>query len=54
MDPDTLPLDALPRQLARTRRSTHLPVSEAATANLLLHELDFLSRALGLPHPAAG
>jgi hypothetical protein len=28
-------------------------VSEAATANLLLHELEFLRRALGLPQPVA-
>ena len=30
-----------------------LPVSEAATANLLLHELGFLRRALRLPQPPA-
>jgi dipeptidyl-peptidase 4 len=33
--------------------TTHMPVSEAATANLLLHELEFLRRALGLPRPTA-
>lgn len=99
MDPDTLPVDALPRGGTAARRplslpggaaeqltaagwdrtealrsalsvallaaerphevlplpqATHLPVGEAATANLLLHGLDFLRRALGLPRPAAG
>jgi hypothetical protein len=31
-----------------------MPADEAVAANLLLHELDFLRRALGLPVPATG
>ena len=42
-----------PHEVLPLPRATHLPVSEAATANLLLHELGFLRRALGLPQPAA-
>jgi dipeptidyl-peptidase-4 len=43
-----------PHEVLPLPQATHMPVSEAATANLLLHELDFLRRALGLPRPAAG
>jgi dipeptidyl-peptidase 4 len=43
-----------PHEVLPLPQATHLPVTEAATANLLLHELDFLRRALGLPRPAAG
>jgi dipeptidyl-peptidase-4 len=42
-----------PHEVLPLPRTTHMPVSEAATANLLLHELEFLRRALGLPQPAA-
>ena len=42
-----------PHEVLPLPRATHLPVSEAATANLLLHELGFLRRALGLPQPVA-
>lgn len=42
-----------PHEVLPLPQATHLPVSEAATANLLLHELEFLRRALGLPQPAA-
>jgi len=42
-----------PHEVLPLPRATHLPVSEAASANLLLHELGFLRRALGLPQPAA-
>jgi dipeptidyl-peptidase 4 len=40
-----------PHEVLPLPQATHLPVSEAATANLLLHELDFLRRALRLPQP---
>ena len=43
-----------PHEVLPLPQATHMPVSEAATANLLLHELEFLRRALGLPQPAAG
>ncbi len=43
-----------PHEVLPLPRATHLPAGEAAAANLLLHELDFLRRALGLPQPAAG
>jgi dipeptidyl-peptidase-4 len=42
-----------PHEVLPLPQATHLPVSEAATANLLLHELEFLRRALGLPQPMA-
>jgi dipeptidyl-peptidase-4 len=42
-----------PHEVLPLPRATHMPVSEAATANLLLHELEFLRRALGLPQPVA-
>ena len=42
-----------PHEVLPLPRATHLPVSEAATANLLLHELGFLRRALGLAQLAA-
>ena len=42
-----------PHEVLPLPGATHMPVSEAATENLLLHELDFLRRALGLPQPAA-
>jgi dipeptidyl-peptidase-4 len=40
-----------PHEVLPLPGATHLPVSEAATANLLLHELGFLRRALGLAQP---
>jgi dipeptidyl-peptidase-4 len=42
-----------PHEVLPLPRVTHQPAGQAA-ANLLLHELDFLRRALGLPQPAAG
>ena len=42
-----------PHEVLPLPQATHMPVSEAATANLLLHELDFLRRALGLPQQVA-
>ena len=42
-----------PHEVLPLPRATHLPADQAVAANLLLHELDFLRRALGLPRPAA-
>jgi dipeptidyl-peptidase-4 len=43
-----------PHEVLPLPQATHQPAGEAVTANLLLHELDFLRRALRLPQPAAG
>jgi dipeptidyl-peptidase-4 len=40
-----------PHEVLPLPRATHLPAGEAVAANLLLHELDFLRRSLGLPVP---
>jgi dipeptidyl-peptidase 4 len=42
-----------PHEVLPLPQATHLPAGEAATANLLLHELEFLRRALGLTQPTA-
>src|SRR5215469_7088968 len=38
-----------PHEVLPLPRTTHMPADEAVTENLLLHQLDFLQRALGLP-----
>jgi dipeptidyl-peptidase-4 len=43
-----------PHEVLPLPRATHQPAGEAVAANLLLHELDFLRRSLGLPVPATG
>ena len=43
-----------PHEVLPLPRATHLPAGEDVAAHLLLHELDFLRRALGLPRPVAG
>ena len=40
-----------PHEVLPLPRATHMPADEAVAANLLLHELDFLRRSLGLPVP---
>ncbi|MFC4530895.1 S9 family peptidase [Sphaerisporangium dianthi] len=42
-----------PHEVLPLPRATHLPSDESVAENLLLHQLDFLRRALGLPHRAA-
>ncbi len=41
-----------PHEVLPLPRVTHLPSEEAVAENLLLHQLDFLRRALGLPREA--
>ncbi len=43
-----------PHEVLPLPRATHLPADQDVASNLLLHELDFLRRALGLPQRAAG
>ena len=43
-----------PHEVLPLPRATHLPAGEDVAAHLLLHELDFLRRALGVPRPVAG
>ena len=40
-----------PHEVLPLPRATHLPADEAVASNLLLHELDFLRRSLGVPAP---
>ncbi|WP_113704144.1 prolyl oligopeptidase family serine peptidase [Nonomuraea lactucae] len=42
-----------PHEVLPLPRTTHLPSQEAVAANLLVHELGFLRRALGLPRRAS-
>ena len=41
-----------PHEVLPLLRTTHQPLDEAVSENLLHHQLDFLRRALGLPRPA--
>ena len=43
-----------PHEVLPLPRATHLPAGEDVAAHLLLHELDFLRRALGVPRQVAG
>jgi dipeptidyl-peptidase-4 len=42
-----------PHEVLPLAQVTHLPSDEAVAENLLLHQLDFLQRALGLPRQGA-
>jgi dipeptidyl-peptidase-4 len=39
-----------PHEVLPLPRTTHMPTDEAVAENLLLHQLDFLRRALGITH----